>query len=90
VIAGTKEAISSKIRLFPNPVKSHFTIDFTMRLQQSLELHLVDVSGDILHRFRVPKDTSGVSLNLEDLPPGIYFIMSASGEIALHQKLIKE
>lgn len=74
------------ISFFPNPASSQININTHARLDA---LNIVDVSGKVVYNKANIND-SQISINVSQLPAGMYFITSIAGGKKQTQKFIKE
>ncbi len=79
--------------LFPNPASDKISIDFSLTKNQNVDIRLINSMGQ---QVKTDYNTEGIqgnniiSLNIEDLPKGIYFIQLVVDEnIAATKRFIK-
>ena len=66
---GLQEKVSdNKVLIYPNPNKGIFTIELT----QATELRIIDVSGQLIYKTKLPNGKT--ELNLSDFSRGLYFV----------------
>ena len=75
------------IRLFPNPMKTDFTISLD-RPYHNIQLKVTNLSGQIIHRARY-EGMSALTVAL-NAPSGIYMISVDADGGSAHFKLVKE
>jgi hypothetical protein len=73
--------------VYPNPANNKVTIILSEKVKIA-GLTLTDISGRIIKQTTI-QDDSEVSLDIEGLEPGVYFIKIDGERISLTQKLIK-
>ena len=82
-------AMSGPVSVHPNPF--HNAVHFRVQTdwQESLQVHLFDLSGRLLAEKTI--DPKATEWDLEHLPAGVYLlqIQNQSGSIQQHLKLIK-
>ena len=81
-----------KLTISPNPVKDVATLMFNLPEESSVSVRLYDANGSQIKRFPdkiIPEGQHGLTLNLSDLPVGIYFIFIDNGNSAVTGKMIK-
>ncbi|MFL3662628.1 MAG: SBBP repeat-containing protein [Flavobacteriales bacterium] len=85
IITGVKnvEKIISEITIYPNPTSNQLIIDSEQKIN---EISIIDITGKTLRVYT----TSLNSINVSDLPSGIYFIKLITNENTMTKKLIKE
>jgi len=94
VLTGTNEVINSsnKLSIFPNPATN--TVELSAWLQDhDLKIQLVNSIGAVVKTVfegTQPKGAYATSINIADLPQGIYFIEMKSGGETLVKKVVKE
>ncbi len=78
---------SLNFKLFPNPAQQQ--INFT--LSQKIEnIQLTDVLGKIMEVSFTEKETNQYSIQLNNLPKGVYFIAVKTTDGLLNSKFVKE
>jgi PKD repeat protein len=77
------EKIISEITIYPNPTSNQLIIDSEQKIN---EISIIDITGKTLKVYT----TSLNSINVSDLPSGIYFIKLITNENTITKKLIKE
>jgi hypothetical protein len=77
-----------QIKMFPNPVTSHFSVVFPGN-SELWTFSLVNAYGQSI---TLPVSTNGntAEVDLSDLPSGIYFLHAAGNQQNFTQKLVKE
>lgn len=87
-----ESAISQEIWLMPNPVKEHFTITFTLTNPAHIGVNLYDASGRRVLREKecaLPSGRHKLTLNVIDLPAGVYFVsLQSDNEVVYQQKVV--
>ena len=85
---------SSRIAMFPNPAKGYATIALENIADQNVEVTLINILGEEVHRLysgRVISMYQEIPVNLTSFEKGIYFVkVSTHGDIVLTDKLIIE
>ncbi len=76
-----------EINVFPNPVKSNLNIDATLGVQD-LNIKLYDLSGKLV--LNTVSSEALTTLNVKDLPQGIYFLNVSSSDKTGTYKIVKE
>ncbi|MBO6605727.1 M28 family peptidase [Psychroserpens sp.] len=77
----------NEILVYPIPVKSELNIEF-INLESDAELKLYDLSGKIL--LTKEAKSSITSLNMQELPQGIYFLNIENSNKSGTYKIVKE
>ena len=81
---GISETNPNSIRLFPNPAKD--VVKISMDGYENTRVSLVDLTGKII--IDRPVDDNEVSLNVGDLPRGLYFVKIFSNNGSVIRRLI--
>jgi len=82
---------NSLISCFPNPVNDLMNIEFDAEIQNvDLHIELYDQKGMQLKSFFVSGDCNDTpfSMNIEDLPSGLYFLRITAGDYHSSQKVV--
>ena len=75
---GIHEEKFSQIKLYPNPVQSTITIDFSQHINsKSFDARIYDVNGNMVMRKTLAKNQN--KINVTHLQNGIYFLHSEYG-----------
>jgi len=78
--------------IYPNPVKSEYTISFDLKVTGDVSINVYSLSGVLIKDDQFKNKLSGaqqVKLNASDLPEGTYIIQMVSGDQKLTKKLLK-
>ena len=82
-----------KLRLYPNPTQSQFTLWYSSEMGGELNYSITNTQGQLLiqNNQRINPGVNKITLNLADMPNGIYIIetMNMDQEIGLREKIIK-
>ena len=84
---GLDDFLASEIKVFPNPVKTNLNIEITNNTE-SIALDLFDVSGKLVLQKSITNEA--ISLNMKNLPRGVYFLKVSSSEKTGTYKIVKE
>ena len=76
---------TDKVSVYPNPAKNIVTISATSEIKQ---IKLFSVYGQLLNTFRT--DNSKTSLNISDVPTGMYFIQIETASGLFNKNIIIE
>jgi len=82
---GSAEIEKSELIVYPNPASSNLTIEAPSSIKS---IKVVNMQGKLVYSDFSNK--TNVSLNIIDLPRGIYFVMVNSGNQLITKKIIKE
>ncbi|MFZ1679097.1 MAG: T9SS type A sorting domain-containing protein [Saprospiraceae bacterium] len=72
----TKEITNSGIQVFPNPVNDMINITYSTQITTPILCSLVDVYGLKVKNIKLDMNSDHSSIDVADLPSGIYFINS--------------
>jgi len=62
------------ILVFPNPTEGEFFVDLLKTSFDQTRIDLLNITGKVQMTRLVPPDSKRISININDLPKGIYFI----------------
>lgn len=81
-----------RLDLFPNTVISDLNIQYQINAQHSNNLSIFNVQGQRMYFSTIPESNSfgTTSVNVQDFPPGIYFVRLANIQRVLTEKFIKQ
>ena len=84
-----KHAVQA-IRIFPNP--AHNIIYLESDLKDVQEISIFDICGQMVWSSDalVPDGKQSLSINVQDLPPGVYFLRQMKGRAFSTCKFIKQ
>lgn len=86
-----REPLNVSLTIFPNPASDFAQIQISSPATAEFWLLLNDANGRLLHKEVIGKtDHWSTSLDLRDLPAGIYTVTVSSGEGMLVQKIVKQ
>lgn len=85
---GLDDFLASEVKIFPNPVKSYLNVEISNN-SDSVALDLFDVSGKLILQKQMSKDDS-MSLQMKNMPSGIYFLKVSSSDKTGTYKIVKE
>ena len=84
---GLEEFSDNEIKVYPNPVISDLNIEF-VNSQLEATIKLYDVTGKLI--LMTPTDGAITSLDLKDIPQGIYFLNIENSLKSGTYKIVKE
>lgn len=61
-------------KLYPNPTKDHFTIEYFNNKRTSKTLRVFDIYGKLVGEQQLPLDENQVIVNVTNYPEGVYFV----------------
>lgn len=77
----------AKFHLYPNPVADYINVTFTSPTAGQLLLH--DVNGCLLYQKAITKTDLSTSIDLRDLPAGVYTVTVSSVEGVVVEQVVK-
>ena len=84
---GLDSFLASEVKVFPNPVSTDLYIEIANNTN-TVALELFDVSGKIVLQKAVSNES--ISLNMKNLPQGVYFLKISSSKKTGTYKIVKE
>jgi len=81
---GTTELMDSKVTIAPNPVQNELTIDSEYDLSQA---QVVDAAGRLLQTIDITAPQQ--SMNVSDLPEGVYTLLLTSDQGTIEKRFVK-
>lgn len=80
-----------ELNISPNPFTSNLVISFSQSLKDAASLEILDIAGRVMHQEILKIDgNTRMSVNAENLSPGIYFLKIRSKELNATRKIIKD
>lgn len=76
------------ILVFPNPTEGEFFIDLLKTSFSQVRIDLLNITGKVQMSKIAPPDSKRISINIRELPKGIYFIKIVSSENSWVRKVI--
>lgn len=77
----------SPITVYPNPSKSSFKIESTVKAYRELDMEITDFTGTVVQRFKLKDGALNIG---EDLPRGIYVLKVSHKNTITQYRLVKE
>jgi hypothetical protein len=84
---------SSRISVFPNPVKDVFAITYELAKPSEVHADLYNTAGQLIKTLKNQYSATGISeirSDISDLSQGIYFVKLTAGNEVAWQKIIKD
>ena len=81
----------SKVSIYPNPVRDHFTVDIDNDFAGMMNIQVIDISGKVSLTQMLAKSgqRSQVNISASALTPGIYMVRIQMGSKVEVKKLLK-
>ncbi len=64
-------SLTNDLGLYPNPVQSHFEIQYALKSPETMSIYLIDVQGRIVHCFQENQRENGAQMHHFSLPSDI-------------------
>jgi hypothetical protein len=80
-----------KVNLFPNPASDQVQVSLMLEERESVSLQLLDRDGNVMRTISEQAKNAGMfsaTIQLDNLPDGLYFIKVAAGEKTTTQRMI--
>jgi hypothetical protein len=77
------------IKIYPNPASDIVNIQFGTPVDGEVVLSLLDSQGKLVKRDIIESAVVEKQINLQDFPPGIYFIKLTKGKLVNVYKVVK-
>lgn len=76
--------------MFPNPASDLLTLDMDMNADRAVQISVSDITGKVMltNSYQLQKDFNRVTLNVGQLPSGIYIVRVDNGDLNGIQKLV--
>ena len=86
-----KEANILSFGCYPNPVKDHLEIEFTLRKAVAVEISLLDIHGRLFTHFSVKTHDiyHKERLEMQSYPSGYYVVKISAGNETVSEKIVK-
>jgi mannan endo-1,4-beta-mannosidase len=78
------------VAIYPNPSTGLFTITFNKATVENLTVDILDVTGKVVKTFFVKSNTTSATLDLQDMPDGVYLARLTNSTGIVIKKLVKE
>lgn len=91
-ITSTKDVFVSDIKIQPNPITDHATIEFQSESNQALGIQILDIKGSVIlsQQKSVSQGQNKLALDLSTVSPGLYFMQMKQGTKMTSKKIIIE
>jgi hypothetical protein len=86
---GVEEKAVHDFILYPNPAKDQLTIELRSE-EKNICVELLDVSGRVVQNEKINAAGSIISINIQDLSNGIYFVRVTAAGLNMVKKLVIE
>jgi len=89
IISSTEQVYTQPIDLFPNPTKNKVTIVFSEKINEQIDLVIIDGLGQIIKRETVAPFTTDFTISTNTLTNGIYYIKGNIRDQFFSKRFIK-
>lgn len=82
-----------QVLVYPNPITSHFNIQFYLPKEDNIDLNLYDLQGKLILEKNLGKigaEEFQVTINLENISSGTYICRIIGEQFSLTKKIIKQ
>jgi pectinesterase len=82
----------SYISVYPNPASDKLTINYQLKKSAVVNIYLIDLQGKqhiVLHKETNAMGIQTESMDISELPPGIYFLRLQAGNDVVTKKIVK-
>ncbi len=92
VVSVNRGKTTNSIKLYPNPVKSSVTVDYSSAVNEEILVTITDVTGRVVYteQNNAAQGENQFNLDLSSLPQGSYFIRLESNSNTSIQTIIKQ
>jgi hypothetical protein len=77
------------VKIFPNPASEIVNIQFESPLTGEVKVYILDNQGRQVIKDALESTMTEKQINLQDVPPGIYFIRLTKGKLVNVYKVVK-
>jgi hypothetical protein len=78
-----------KVTIYPNPASEIVKIQFESATDKEISLYLLDSQGRLVKTDKIEAASIDKSVNLQDLPAGIYYLRLTKGKLVNVYKVVK-
>lgn len=87
-LVGLTNSLLNQPSIYPNPSKGQLTLELSNAIEHNGQIQVRNIQGQVVHEQNIQAQKS--TINLEDLPSGIYLMSIQNGQERLSRKLIIE
>jgi hypothetical protein len=83
--------LGTTLQVFPNPATGLVNIGFTLVTSKKLDVSILNILGQPIYKSikeNYPSGQNALSINIKDVPAGIYFVKISDGITELNKPLI--
>lgn len=89
-LVNVKEVAGSQFQIFPNPVQTDLSIQFEKALNQNIQVEMLTATGQVLLSQNVGNGATNFTVEVVDLPKGMYFLRMKDETNVVARKVIVE
>ena len=91
VVSLQKEAKNKTLTVYPNQIstQSEVTIDFSVTVETTLNIEVIDIQGRILYKNQIEKGVERLKIPVSHWARGMYFVRSTNGIKSEMSKFVK-
>jgi hypothetical protein len=91
VVTSVKENIDmpASLRLYPNPAGGILNIQYDEPVDREIVMIMVDSNGNSVRSDIIGSSAAGKQIDMQGIPPGIYYIRLTRGNIVNIYKVVK-
>jgi hypothetical protein len=89
IVTGLPVENNTSLRLYPNPVKDHFTVDLDHETIRAL-IELTSLQGNLIFSSEHEIYNGKLEVNVDELPPGMYLLRITAGDAVSQFRFVKE
>lgn len=79
------------LMFYPNPVQDNLTISFNSTVPRNIQITIVDLQGNIIHRYSsIMSSSLDNTIDFTKFSPGEYFVKVLLDNVPYYQKIIKK
>jgi hypothetical protein len=95
IASGINETVfnNEELSIYPNPVTSQFTIEFTLAETKTASIEIKNILGEtvkIISTGALIKGSNRIEMDVSELSGGVYFVQLQSGNSSLTKKIIRQ
>jgi hypothetical protein len=81
--------IPVKVTIYPNPASELVNIQFESATDKEISVYLLDSQGRLVKTDKIEAASIDKTINLQDLPAGIYYLRLTKGKLVNVYKVVK-
>jgi hypothetical protein len=78
-----------KVTIYPNPTSEMINIQFETATDKEISLFLLDAQGRLVKTEVIETSVLNKTVNLQDLPAGVYYVRLTKGKLVNVYKVVK-